>query len=843
MLFRFKRLFLLLISIMALCPAWSINLNRVKIEFDFFADEEGAEKMYFTVFVPEKDLDGNPIEKGDISKIDVYRKYENFAFTVDEPVPGEIFGKIDEGVEQGVTYTYYVIATDKDGKTRNYQSYSLVYVGFDVPFAVWGITAASDGKKVTINWDAPTGGEHYGKFNADELRYDIYRVSGGEETLVKENFLDTEFVDEPVVDEITGLKYNIIAKTNAGPSQPSLSKRVIVGESHKTPFSESFAGGVPQHDTWITTDFWEYTDKYSNAKSVDGDGGLLTTNLSSYTTTSAISSSPISLFGLAKPMLEFSYFAQANRPDCKIEVEATAGGKAEVIGTVDFSGEEKGWQVAHFSLSEFVDVSPVSLKFIAKATSSNEFAIDKISVNDFFDNNLCVSDVKVPSRVNSGDDVEIRVRVVNNGLNDVDDFAVELLSDGSVIKTIENNRLAAGATGIYTIVDHVTNASGNKVEYEAVIKFDADENIADNRLKSSPVEVVLANLPAVEACNGIESATDNKIVLSWSAPTIPIVADVNVTECFEDAENYSIAAPGKWLFHDGDGQKCYPLFGMGLKSSIDLYDNIYTPKAFQIIDTEESIDPNTTYPWKAYSGNKVLVALSPYYGAQNDWLISPELSGDEQTISFYTLAYNDSWGKEQIFVYASKYGTDVDEDFDTANPLLSGGDAETGYEITNTVMKRGAYEKIEVDLPKGTRHFAIRVSTPSNDGFLLIDEVSYKAAKTEISVHLIGYDIYCDDVKLNDEPIAETNYEVESDGKSHDYYVKAVYQEGEALPSVVYRSGMSSIEDIVVSSEGASVSIYDLNGRIVKSVNATSELETLPVGVYIVNGRKVVHLR
>ena len=121
--------------------------------------------------------------------------------------------------------------------------------------------------------------------------------------------------------------------------------------------------------------------------------------------------------------------------------------------------------------------------------------------------------------------------------------------------------------------------------------------------------------------------------------------------------------------------------------------------------------------------------------------------------------------------------------------------------------------------------------------------MSYNAAKTEISVQLIGYDIYCDDVKLNDEPIAETNYEVESDGKSHDYYVKAVYQEGEALPSVVYRSGMSSIEDIVVSSEGASVSIYDLNGRIVKSVNATSELETLPVGVYIVNGRKVVHLR
>ena len=104
--------------------------------------------------------------------------------------------------------------------------------------------------------------------------------------------------------------------------------------------------------------------------------------------------------------------------------------------------------------------------------------------------------------------MEIRVRVVNNGLNDVDDFAVELLSDGSVIKTIENNHLAAGATGIYTIVDHVTNASGNKVEYEAVIKFDADENIADDRLKSSPVEVVLANLPAVEACNGTESATD-----------------------------------------------------------------------------------------------------------------------------------------------------------------------------------------------------------------------------------------------------------------------------------------------------------------------------------------------
>lgn len=212
MLFRLKRTLLLFVSLLTVCPIWAIDLNRLNIDFDFFADKDGAEKVYFTVCVPEQDRDKKPIVKGDITKIDVYRKYENFAFTIEDPVPGEIYGQIDEGVEQRVTYTYYIIATDKNGKTRNYQSYALAYVGFDVPFQIWGSTATSDGRNVTLKWDAPTAGEHNGKFNADELCYDIYRVSSGKETLVVENLLKTEYTDTPNVDEITGLKYNIIAK-------------------------------------------------------------------------------------------------------------------------------------------------------------------------------------------------------------------------------------------------------------------------------------------------------------------------------------------------------------------------------------------------------------------------------------------------------------------------------------------------------------------------------------------------------------------------------------------------------------------------------------------------------
>ena len=842
MLFRLKKTLMLFVSLLIVCPIWAIDLNRLNIDFDFFADEDGAEKVYFTVCVPVQDRDKNPIVQGDIKKIDVYRKYENFAFTIEDPVPGEIYGQIDEGVEQGVTYTYYIIATDKNGKTRNYQSFALAYVGFDVPSQVWGCTATSDGRNVRLKWDAPTAGEHNGKFNAYELSYDIYRVSSGKETLVAENFKKTEYTDTPVVDEITGLKYNIIAKTNAGPSRSSLTKRVLVGESHKTPFIESFAGGIPEHDTWITDDLWEYSDQYSNTKSVDGDGGMLTTTLYSSSSSYSISSSPISLAGLKVPMLEFSYYAQANRLDCSIEVEATAGDKTETIGSVDFSGDKKEWKTVHFPLNEFVGGAPVTITFIVKANESNEFAIDKISVNDFFDHNLCVKDVKVPAKVNSGEDIEVRVSVVNNGLNMSEAYKVDVLRNGTKIETIEDDELASGATKIFTITDNINNTIGNTVKYEARITYDADENNDDNVKTSSPMTVALATLPIVESLNG-EDGVGKKITLSWSTPNIPVVADINETESFEDAENYSITAPGDWTFYDGDGQKSYPLFEKGLKSSIKLYDNIYTPKAFQIVDTEESIDPNTTYPWKAYSGNKVLVALSPYYGAQNDWLISPELSGDAQTISFYTLAYNDLWGTEQIFVYASKYGTDVNDDFDTANPLLSGKDAETGYEITNTIINRASYKKIEVNLPKGTRHFAIRVATPANDGFLLIDNVSYQAARTDIPVHLLGYNIYCDDVKLNEVPVTECSYMAENDGKTHSYTVKAVYAEGEAEASSAYRSGMSSIEDIIANSDESPIIIYDLYGRILKTAASIMDLESLPAGVYIVNGQKVAYRR
>ena len=69
------------------------------------------------------------------------------------------------------------------------------------------------------------------------------------------------------------------------------------------------------------------------------------------------------------------------------------------------------------------------------------------------------------------------------------------------------------------------------------------------------------------------------------------------------------------------------------------YENAGRPMAFQVFNPAHAgllLVNGAGQPtgWMPHSGNQMLAAFGDVDGQNNDWLISPELSGDAQTITF-----------------------------------------------------------------------------------------------------------------------------------------------------------------------------------------------------------------
>ncbi|MCI7044830.1 MAG: choice-of-anchor J domain-containing protein, partial [Prevotella sp.] len=238
----------------------------------------------------------------------------------------------------------------------------------------------------------------------------------------------------------------------------------------------------------------------------------------------------------------------------------------------------------------------------------------------------------------------------------------------------------------------------------------------------------------------------------------------------------------------------------------------------------------------AHSGNKYLGSFAATTGPNNDWMISPELSGDAQTISFWAKTYTLQYGAESFEVLYSTTGKAV-EDF-------------TLVEAVDQVPNE--WTEYSYNLPAGAKYFAIRCT--SNDKFIfLVDDVTYvpaNAAQQELS--LIGYNVYRDGVKVNAEPVAEPSFiDATAAEGSHTYVVTVVYDKGESKASnavvVEVTTGINTVsgKNIIVASgkrfigltnaEGMDVIITNADGRTVFSGNVeNSATISVAPGTYIV---------
>lgn len=102
-------------------------------------------------------------------------------------------------------------------------------------------------------------------------------------------------------------------------------------------------------------------------------------------------------------------------------------------------------------------------------------------------------------------------------------------------------------------------------------------------------------------------------------------------------------------------------------------------------------------------------------GKTDDWLISPQLSGTAQTISFFAKSTKPNYGNESFEVLASSTGKE------TADFVL----------VKAVESVPGEWTKYDAELPAGTSYMAIRCT--SNDIFALaIDDITLLTAEAAV---------------------------------------------------------------------------------------------------------------
>ena len=476
-------------------------------------------------------------------------------------------------------------------------------------------------------------------------------------------------------------------------------------------------------------------------------------------------------------------------------------------------------------------------------TTTEFFAYDNVAIVDAADNDIMAVDLTAAEEVEAGDMADLQLTVRNNTANEVaaGDYTIVVYKNGEEFSRFTGDPLSADRAKTIGLNGKVTVVDDDKVEFSAVVDYAADQIEDNNASNTVSVRVKKNDYPTP---SGLEaSSRQSNVGLSWQAPDLNSLGLKRTTETFDDYKAFAISDFGDWTTYDCDLQNTIQIT---LSESFGplQYENSGEPMAFQVFNSLQAGIPFTS--WEAHSGEQMLVSFScaspdgGFTKKQNDdWLVSPELCGEAQTVRFFAKAGIASAVPEQMEVLYSV----SDKTIDSFKKI--------GETIDVSNVK--GWDEYKVELPQGAKFFAIRCV--SNNKFaLLIDDISYiaKGAEKE-NLTFVGYNVYRDRQKLNAKPI-DQRYYIDDDVRQSDsyaYQVTAAYEEGESKPSntatitylsaindasaaaVVVSGGKSCVE--ISGAEGRMVKMFTVDGRLVRTFAGEAHItvEAEP-GVYVV---------
>jgi len=736
----------------------------------------------------------------------------------------------DTNVENGKTYTYWVVCSDAtfgDGLKSEKKS---VFVGSDqlgnVPnFHVASTTANS----VTFAWDAVEG-IHGGYINQSEVTYEVY-------TLVIEEFMGFQFLAEgEKVAETTDLTATVTdipvdegaqqylyygVKAIKGEEATSAEEDytyILIGAPEELPIVEGFANST-LHYGWDTNGGLGV-----DTESSDGDGTALKLYNNDTSSEVYFALNKVNLKNVGNPTLIFD--VKSPMITSVSGIGSVDGNSTEVLSNATVTSEYTTVKVPLTSLKNQTRFATVGIQATLPTASIEQYEdyiiIDNIRIMDLYEHDLAVS-VKAPKNINAGENAPIKVTVENQGENAANGYTLVIKAgDKELFNKTVNEALPAFKKSEYDVTLETTTFDDTQdITVSAEVIYDNDLN-PDNNKAETIVSVKGSTLAQPENVQAVQNA-DETVKVSWTAPSTDAAAEItDDVESYEEFdcgglnEEVHTGNIGNWTVYDGNGTYCYGFDGITVPNLGDKNAWIVMAPASEQL----SQDLSANYP--AHSGDQYFISAccaepEGAVAATDHWLISPELTGVEQTISFYARVITAQYGAETYEVLASS--TD-------AQPASFTKVAEGSIDATE-------WTEVTAQLPADTKFFAIRHTSTDVFG-LMVDDITYLGGASAAE----SFNIYVNGEKIANVAGDKTEYIVTPDKFApgeQSFAVSAVYASGESKPVEVKITVVTGIKQIADGNK--TFDVYTLDGKLVRQ--QAKSLEGLK-GVYVINGKAVM---
>ena len=593
---------------------------------------------------------------------------------------------------------------------------------------------------------------------------------------------------------------------------------IVVGTPYMLPFHNSFKDLSLENQFFaIERPNKEISWDIVNDRTVDNDGGAIVFS-PSRAGTAAIVTGKISLQGAASPKFLFDYYAQpGTKGSLAIELVKQDGTSIN-FWTHDLSAETTGtakWNHVILDLpTELLSLDYFRIRIRGMATAplgDTPIYVDNINVIDPLQKDAAITMNAVES-VKKGQPVNLDVRVTNAGLDNIRGSKLIVTANGKEVytSTIDQDLLLMQQAKIPVAVKTTSLDQSQEMKITATVEMENDLE-TNNNTASATVRLIAAKLAGPTDLKATATG-ENKVKLTWKAPYI----ETNVME--DNFENYAAWSTtfGDWTTVDADNGYAGALSEKGTYPHQD--------EKFAFVNWQPSDVFGAGQGLAPHSGKRAAVSIYQFnkggteYIDANNWLISPLLSGKEQTIHFWVNNIkSETNGRETFDVLASSTGTD------TLNFVKIGD---------TYVQESAKWTEISVKLPAGTRYFAIHQNTSKEQASIfMIDDASYETGNI-----LSSYNVYCNkEFKGN---TAETSFTdmVDNTDVIRDYSITAVYFDGSESAPVSIE--VSNDIETINRNETIAYDVYSIEGILV--CKKSENLRHLQPGIYIVNGRKCI---
>lgn len=811
------------------------------------AGADGVLKATVSFTAPTVDAAGKTLSQ--LERVDV--KLGLYVVASKECEPGEnVSVEIDteQGDNQITVIPYNVSGAGTESRIS-------VFTGVDLPADPTDAVATvqADGS-VLISWQAPTVGQNGGYVDPAKITYNIYS-SDAENNSVASRVNATSYTFTPANDSPKVIRFQIFARNEAGGSEKGAkTNSVPLGKAYQLPFKESFPNAYVTSGPWTIDQVDEaewgmLNDQGKSVYAADGDNGFAVFFPGETTKSSSLLYSvKIDISKASKPMLTFMYAGDANR----IKAQVAKNGEAfTTVKTLDLNATPSSdWSKATVDLADFKGADFIQIGFLGEAVNDLEkmMLIDDIRVIDNVDKDIAAVEIYAPARVQVGKEFEAAVTVENRGAENVEAFKVVLMRNGNVVAEQDGGALEADRKKEVKFSIAAAPAWGKSANLSARVVCEGDQATYNDLCEATPVVIEQAAYPTTTLSINTMA---NHVQLEWTPISLDNIKVTPIVEDFEDPtyEDFTISDFGDWTLRDEDKSKSTYVVGIpvpgheGWYSEYYKYPNVGAPMAFQLLNPRKAGMLELSPEWTPKSGDRMMVAFNAEYveddddfkTRDDDWLISPLLPATEQTISLWARACDDEYGPEKLQILYS----------------------ETGKEINDFVRLKAfdipaKWTEVSAQLPEGAKYFAVRCT--SLDVFaLMVDDIKFVPDwQLPADCDVTGYNLYRNGVKVNDQPLTVTNYDVQIPEEHNvEYVATVVYSNGvESCASnsvMLNESGVANVNADALAIFGGKgavnvitprevlVQVFDASGRLAASelCNGSKSI-AMPAGIYIV---------